>query len=128
MVARDTREGQPRALPELVVVDLRDRSSEPLLQLRLRRLDVLALALQRARLRAVELDRENPDIARGHGHIQPAATNPRLWTSNQTCGPCSARSARSSSPSRRPGRTRFARSATPIRAAATPGTCSCTRA
>ena len=34
MVARDARKGQPRALPELMVVDLGDRRSEPLLQLR----------------------------------------------------------------------------------------------
>src|SRR5512133_738721 len=110
------------------MVDLGDRRAEPLLQLRLCRLDVLTLALQRARLRKMELDRENPDIAGAHGGIEPAATNHRLWTSKQACGPCSARSPRLSSRLRRPGRIRFARSATPTRAGATRATSSSTRA
>ena len=76
MVARDARKGQPRALPELMVVDLGDRRSEPLLQLRLRRLDVLALALQRPRLGEMKLDRENPDISGAHGGIEPTGDQP----------------------------------------------------
>jgi hypothetical protein len=50
VIACDARERQPGALPELMMVDLRDRGAEPLLQLRLRRFDVLALAFQRAAL------------------------------------------------------------------------------
>src|SRR3954463_10014403 len=42
VLARDTGEGQPCALPELVVVALRHRRAEAILQLRLRGLDVLA--------------------------------------------------------------------------------------
>jgi hypothetical protein len=76
MVARHARKRQPRALPELVMIDLRDRRSEPLLQLRLRRLDVLALALQRPRLGEVELDRENPHITGAHGGIEPSGDQP----------------------------------------------------
>ena len=65
-VAGDARDRQRRALPELVMVDLGDRGTEPVLELRLGRLDVLALALERARLREVELDGEDRDVAR-HG-------------------------------------------------------------
>src|SRR5262249_22997087 len=74
VLARDARHRQARALPQLVVVDLGDRGAEALLQLRLGRLDVLALALQRARLREMELDRENPDVAGAHVRIEPSAT------------------------------------------------------
>jgi len=55
-LARRDRRRQPAALPEVVVVDLRDRGAEAVLQLRLRRLDVLALSLERACLGKVELD------------------------------------------------------------------------
>src|SRR5205085_1849012 len=58
-------------LPEVVVVDLGDRGAEAILELRLRRLDVLALALQRAGVRKVQLDREDADVARAHAVIQP---------------------------------------------------------
>ena len=61
--ACDERGGQRAALPDVVVVDLGHRGAEAVLQLRLCRLDVLALALQRARLGEVELDRENRDEA-----------------------------------------------------------------
>ena len=44
-VARE-RHGQRGALPEVVVVGLGDRRPEPLLEVRLQRLDLLALALQ----------------------------------------------------------------------------------
>ena len=47
VLACDAGDRQPGPLPELVVVDLGDRDTEAVLQLRLRRLDVLALALQR---------------------------------------------------------------------------------
>src|SRR6185436_18955204 len=53
--------------PQLVVVDLRDGRAETILQLRLRRLDVLPLPLQRARLGKVELDAQDPDKACAHG-------------------------------------------------------------
>jgi hypothetical protein len=45
------------------MVDLRHRGPEAVLELRLRRGDVLALALQRARLGEVELDRQDGDEA-----------------------------------------------------------------
>ncbi len=46
------------------MVDLGHRSSEAILKLSFRRLDVLPLALQRARLGEVQLDAQNPDVAR----------------------------------------------------------------
>jgi hypothetical protein len=52
-----------RPLPELVVVDLGDRGAESVLELRLRREDVLALALQRPRLGEVQLGDEDGDEA-----------------------------------------------------------------
>ena len=63
LLACDAGDGQPRALPEVVVIDLGDRGAEAVLELRLRRLDVLALALQRAGFREVQLDREDADVA-----------------------------------------------------------------
>src|SRR5581483_12053452 len=54
------------ALPEVVVVDFRDRRAEALLQLRLRRLDVLPLSLQRPRLGEVQLERQDPAVAGAH--------------------------------------------------------------
>src|SRR5256714_7568711 len=66
------RQGQPRALPQVVVVDLGDRGPEAVLQLRLRRPDEAPLALERARLGEVQLDREDSYVARGHrGPILP---------------------------------------------------------
>src|SRR5512132_2198831 len=70
VVAGNARHRDPRPLPELVVVDLRDGSAESLLQLRLDGLHELALALQRARLGEVQLGRENPDVAGAHGPIE----------------------------------------------------------
>src|SRR3954469_3209908 len=61
---RDAGEGDPRALPELVVVDLRDRRAETPLQLRLHREQLLALSLERAVLGEVQLGREDADVAR----------------------------------------------------------------
>ena len=51
VAARDARDREPGALPEVVVVDLGDRGAEAVLELRLGGLDVLALALQRRRPR-----------------------------------------------------------------------------
>ena len=47
MFARDAGDGQAAPLPEVMVVDLGDGGAEAVLELRLRRLDVLALALER---------------------------------------------------------------------------------
>src|SRR5579862_1914876 len=63
-VARDQGGRQRAALPELVMVDLRDRRAEAVCELRLRRLHVLPLALQRPCLREVQLDRDDCDEAR----------------------------------------------------------------
>src|SRR3712207_8753295 len=65
VLARDAGDGEPRALPEVVVVDLRNRRAEAVLELRLRRLDELPLPLQRSRLGEVELDRKDSDVAAG---------------------------------------------------------------
>ena len=61
---RDAGEGEPRALPELVVVDLGDRRAEAPLQLRLHGEQLLALSLERAVLGKVQLGREDADVAR----------------------------------------------------------------
>jgi hypothetical protein len=71
VVAGDARESQPRALPEVVVVDLGDRGAETVLELRLGRFHVLALALERSTLREVQLGREDPDVTRAHARIEP---------------------------------------------------------
>src|SRR5438067_12418068 len=65
-LARDAGDGEARALPQLVVVDLGDGRAEAVLQLRLGRPDEPTLALQRARFREMELDREDADVARAH--------------------------------------------------------------
>jgi hypothetical protein len=62
-LARSARHDEARTLPEIVVVDLGDRRPEPVLQLRLRRGDVLALSFKRAGLGKVQLYRENSDVA-----------------------------------------------------------------
>src|SRR5262249_1016432 len=72
LVARDHGGGQPRTLPQLVMVDLGHGRAEAVLELRLRRLDELALTLERARLRELELDREDADVAGAHSGIQAA--------------------------------------------------------
>src|SRR5690242_1444408 len=73
LLARDDGRRQARALPQLVVVDLRDGRAEPVLELRLRRLHELALSLQRARLREVQLDGEGRELAGAHAGIAAAA-------------------------------------------------------
>src|SRR5581483_10984826 len=62
-LARDERRGQRTALPEVVVVHLGDGGAEPVGELRLRRLHVLPLALERPRVGEVQLDGENRDEA-----------------------------------------------------------------
>src|SRR5689334_20285498 len=64
--ARDAGDREPAALPQVVVVDLRDGGAETVLKLRLRGLHVLALALEGAGLREVQFDREDADITRAH--------------------------------------------------------------
>src|SRR5579859_3054363 len=81
VAARDARNREAGALPELVVVDLGHGGAEALLELGLRRLDVLALALERAGGREVQLDREDADVARAHG------TGPARRTGTRP-GPC----------------------------------------
>src|ERR671924_1215189 len=71
VLARDARERQARALPEVVVIDLGHGRAETVLQLRLGGLDVLALAFEGARLRKVQLDAEDADVSRSHGAIEP---------------------------------------------------------
>src|SRR5262249_23480354 len=82
VLARDAREREPAALPELVVVDLGDRDPEPVLELRLRRLDELPLALQRPGLREVQLDGEDAHVPRPHPVILPA------WVPRPTATAC----------------------------------------
>src|SRR4029450_5710933 len=71
VLAGDAGHGQPAPLPELVVVDLGHGCPEAVLQLRLRRLDVPALALQRARFREMQLHRQDADVAGAHGGVRP---------------------------------------------------------
>jgi hypothetical protein len=78
--AGDERGRQRAALPEIVVVDLGDRSAEAVLELRLRREDMAPLALQRAGLREVELGRQDRDVAAaqesaGAGAVGPASSS-----------------------------------------------------
>ena len=64
VLPRDAGQRETRTLPQLVMIDLGHRRSEAILELGLRRLDVLALALQRARLGEVQLDAQDADVAR----------------------------------------------------------------
>src|SRR5215467_1990416 len=66
VLTRDAGRRDPRALPDVVVVDLGDRRSDSILQLRLRRSQEMPLLLQRVRLGEVELAGEDPDPAAGH--------------------------------------------------------------
>src|SRR5204862_5499167 len=66
VLTRHAGQRQARTLPQLMVVDLGNRNTESVLQLCLRRLDVLAFALERARLGKVQLDAQDPDVARAH--------------------------------------------------------------
>src|SRR4051794_15963782 len=65
-----------RSLPQVVVVDLGDGRAEPVAEVVLRRADVMALALQRRRLREVQLDGEDRDEAQGHVELYAAASAP----------------------------------------------------
>src|SRR5436309_905701 len=71
-LAGDAGHGEPRALPQLVVVDLGHGDTEAVLQLCFRRPDELPLALQRARLGEMQLGGEDADVAGAHlGGILP---------------------------------------------------------
>src|SRR3954462_13690514 len=61
--ASDERCRQGRALPEVVVIGLCHRRPEALLQVRLQRLDLLALALEARVVRQVDLDLDQADEA-----------------------------------------------------------------
>ena len=70
MLARDAGHGDPSALPDVVVVDLGDGRADAVLELRLRRAEVVALLLQRMRVRKVQLTGEDADESARHTLIQ----------------------------------------------------------
>src|SRR3990172_5063192 len=69
VAASDAREREASTLPDVVVVHLRHRGAEAPLQLRLRREELLALALEGVVLGEVELDREDADVPGAHARI-----------------------------------------------------------
>ena len=75
------------ALPQLLVVDLRDRGAEALVELRLRRLHEPPLPLERAALGEMELDREDADVARRHGQ-GGLRRSPQAGRTGRRPGPC----------------------------------------
>jgi len=81
-VPRHDCRGQRAALPEIVMADLGDGRAEPVLELRLRRLDVLALPLQRPGGGEVQLDREDRDEARAQDSPADAAPAPVATSSS----------------------------------------------
>jgi ankyrin repeat protein len=76
MLAGDTGDRQPRPLPHVVVIDLRDRRADAVLEMRLGRAHVVALLLQRVRVRKVQLAREDADEAARHASIEPEILTP----------------------------------------------------
>src|SRR5438552_11729313 len=60
VLAGDARRGDASALPGVVMVDLGHRSADAVLELRLRRAQVVPLLLHPVRLRAVELTGQDP--------------------------------------------------------------------
>ena len=64
-------EGQPGALPRVVVVDLGDRGSEPLRELRLRGEQHPALLLQRVVVGKEQLHGEDSDVPGAHARDRP---------------------------------------------------------
>src|SRR3989442_13457491 len=67
VIACGARQRDARALPQLVMVDLRHRRAETILQLRLHGPDELPLPLQGTRLGKVQLGGEDADVTRAHG-------------------------------------------------------------
>ena len=61
--APDERRRERGALPEIVVVGLGDGRAEPLLEVRLQRLDLLALALEAGVIGEVQVDLDQADEA-----------------------------------------------------------------
>ena len=97
-VAADERGGQPRALPQVVVVGLGHRRAEALLQLRLQRLQLLALALEAA----------------GSGKCRSSSRTQTNATTPASAPPAASRTPRSRRPPSRRGSSR-ARCRTPCR-------------
>jgi Zn-dependent protease with chaperone function len=64
--ARDARERQPGALPDIVVVDFRHGGAEAALELRFHREEVLPFALERVVLGEIQLETQNADVSAGH--------------------------------------------------------------
>ena len=77
-IARDARDRQARALPDVVVVDLCDRAGDTVRQLRLHRPQVHALLLQRVALRKEKLERVDTDEAFCHGSIEAVVAVVRI--------------------------------------------------
>src|SRR5438105_2911338 len=72
-VVRDARDGEGRALPGVVMVHLGDRDVEAPPHLVLQALEDVALALERADLREVELEDAEPHARGRHAPIRSAA-------------------------------------------------------
>src|SRR5690348_10496407 len=62
----DTGRSDARPLPDVVVVDLGHRRADPVLELRLRRAQVMALLLERVRLGEMQLAGEDADPPARH--------------------------------------------------------------
>ena len=77
VAARDARDGQPGALPDVVVVDLGHGRAEAPLELSLDGQELLPLPLQRVVVREVELDRQDADVAGAHARRLLGVV--RLW-------------------------------------------------
>jgi hypothetical protein len=68
-LAGDEGGGEPRTLPEVVMRSLRDRGPEPAPELLLERENLLALGLEAAALREVEVDLDQADEARRYSAL-----------------------------------------------------------
>ena len=77
-IARDASDRQPRALPNVMVIDLCDRTGDAVCQLRLHRPQVHPLLLQRMALRKEQLKRVDADEALCHGSIEAVAAVVRI--------------------------------------------------
>src|SRR5438046_6189182 len=84
MLARDARNCDPGALPDVVVVDLGDCRADSVLELRLRRAEVVALLLERMRVREVELTGEYADEAARHTLIQAESARSTIEAASRT--------------------------------------------
>src|SRR5579884_3517314 len=76
VLARDARRRDACALPHVVVVDLGHRRPDAVLELRLRRPQVMTLLLERMRLGKVELAGEDSDPAARHSTDSSEADRP----------------------------------------------------